>query len=113
MKGWKRKEKRMDNQLRLCQLRQLSIAKEIQRICKKHKIIFFLNAGTLLGAVRHQGFIPWDDDLDVGMLRSEYDRFIDIASKELDEAYFLQTWDSDPKYPMPFAKIRLNGTKYI
>lgn len=47
------------------------------------------------------------------MLRSEYDRFIDIASKELDEAYFLQTWDSDPKYPMPFAKIRLNGTKYI
>lgn len=103
----------MNDQLRRCQLKQLYIAKEIQRICEKNGIKFFLNAGTLLGAVRHNGFIPWDDDLDVGMLRVEYEKFVKIASSELGDEFFLQTWDTDPKYPMPFAKVRLNGTKYI
>lgn len=103
----------MNNQLRQCQLLQLDIAKEVKRICKKHNIQYFLNAGTLLGAIRHKGFIPWDDDLDIGMLRSEYEKFIKIAPKELSKKYFLQTWDSDPYYAMPFAKIRLNGTKYV
>ena len=103
----------MNNKLRQCQLRQLDIAKEVKRICKKYNIQYFLNAGTLLGAVRHNGFIPWDDDLDIGMLRNDYEKFINIAQKELAEKYFLQTWDSDPYYAMPFAKIRINGTKYI
>lgn len=106
-------KKKMDNQLRQCQLLQLNIAKEVKRICEKHNIKYFLNAGTLLGAIRHGGFIPWDDDLDIGMLRAEYDKFLEIAPVELNKKYFLQTWDSDPNYAMPFAKIRLNGTKYI
>jgi len=66
----------MDSSLRKAQLLQLDVALEIKRICERNGIQYFLIAGTLLGAVRHQGFIPWDDDLDIGMLRSDYERFI-------------------------------------
>lgn len=99
--------------LRKIQLKQLYIAKTIDRICKKYNINYFLNAGSLLGAVRHNGFIPWDDDLDIGMLRKDYNKFLEVLNQELDEDFFIQTWDYDENYPFPFLKIRLNGTKYI
>ena len=59
--------------------------KEFIRICEKHHLTYFAISGTAIGAVRHQGFIPWDDDMDVGMLRADYDRFIEIAKEEMDE----------------------------
>ena len=61
-------------QLRRCQLKQLTILEEIDRICRKHNITYWLDGGTLLGAVRHGGFIPWDDDIDIAMPLDEIGR---------------------------------------
>lgn len=92
---------------------QLIIAREIKRICDKHNIKYFIIAGTLLGAVRHGGFIPWDDDMDVGMLREDYEKFLKVAKTELGENFFLQTPETDKNYGLPFAKILLNGTVLV
>ena len=103
----------MNNEdLRKVQLVQLEIAKEVKRVCDDNNIKYFLTAGTLLGAVRHRGFIPWDDDLDIGMLRKDYDEFCKIAPKHLNSKYCFQTWDT-PLYPFPFGKVRKNGTIFI
>lgn len=85
---------------------------EMDRICKKHNIKYFLAGGTLLGAIRHNGFIPWDDDADVMMLREDYDKFLKIAQSELPSGLFLQTSDTDKHCHYPFAKIRLNNTMF-
>ncbi len=99
--------------LRKIQLAQLEISKEIRRVCEENDIKYFLDSGTLIGAVRHKGFIPWDDDMDIGMLREDYEKFLVIAPKSLSAEYFLQTWDSDEGYHLPFAKVRKLGTRYV
>lgn len=75
---------------------ELAILDEVERICKKHQLTYFLVHGSLLGAVRHKGFIPWDDDLDLAMPRVDYDRFVQIAPKELSENLSLHTPETDP-----------------
>lgn len=82
-------------------------------VCRKHKIQYMLFAGSALGAVRHGDFVPWDDDLDVVMLRSEYERFLEVAPGELDgEKYFVQKEFSD-HWPMFFSKLRKNNTAFL
>ena len=104
----------MDQQtLRKVQMILLEMLKDIDQVCKKHDIQYFLDSGTLIGAVRHKGFIPWDDDLDIGMLREDYEKFCKVAQDELGERYFWQTWDTDPNYPVPFGKVRKRGTLYV
>lgn len=98
--------------LRELQLCQLDIALDIKQICEENHINYFLIGGTLLGAVRHKGFIPWDDDLDIGMLRSDYEKFIQVCTSKLPDHLFLQTWDTDPYYGFSFAKIMLKGTTF-
>lgn len=101
-------------QLRRVQLVELDILLELDRICRKHQIHYFLCGGTLLGAVRHKGFIPWDDDVDVGFPRADYERFCQIFAREADsDKYFLQTWKSDPHYFWNYGKIRRLGTEYV
>ncbi len=91
----------------------LQLLGEFDRICRKHNIKFVLFAGSAIGAARHKGFIPWDDDIDVAMLRSDYERFMQAAPKELDEKiYFLQR-EFSAHWPMFFSKLRLNNTACI
>lgn len=90
----------------------LKILDEIDRLCRKYDIPYFLDSGTALGAIRHKGFIPWDDDADVGLLRKDYERFIEVAKTDLSPEFFLQTADIESEYPNFNAKIRLNGTHF-
>lgn len=103
----------LEKNLRQCQLKQLSILSEIDRICQKYQLTYWLDGGTLLGAVRHGGFIPWDDDIDLGMPADDLKRFIQIAPAELPEGLFLQTPQSDPENVSPIIKIRDLNSLYI
>ena len=89
---------------------QIEILEEIVRICEKHQLRYFLIYGTLIGAIRHKGFIPWDDDLDIGMPREDYEKFLRIAKEELGDSYFLQDMETQKKYWLTFAKVRKNNT---
>jgi len=92
---------------------QLEMFIEFIRVCEKEHLQWFVVGGTALGAVRHSGFIPWDDDIDVAMPREDYDKFIKVAQPYLPKHIFLQTIDTDKEYVNNFAKIRNSNTTYV
>ena len=92
---------------------ELSILKAFISVCDMLKLRYFLVEGTLLGAVRHGGFIPWDDDIDVALLREDYERFLREGQALLPDYYFLQTFRTDPGYAQNFAKIRDSRTTFV
>ena len=90
---------------------ELDLLNEFARICNKHKLSYVLAGGTCLGAIRHKGFIPWDDDIDVSMTREDYDRFAEVAEDDLDSAkYVFQSMDTEPNCGLVFGKLRKKGT---
>lgn len=102
-----------DYQIDMLHKLQMKIAGEIKRICVRHNIQFFLDAGTMLGAVRHKGFIPWDDDMDIGMLYEDYDRFLLFAENELGEDYYIDYYPKNQMNGRVFAKVRLKNTLFV
>jgi len=99
--------------LRKLQLLQLDILVDIDRLCKKLNLKYYIIAGTLLGAIRHQGFIPWDSDIDIAMYRKDYDFLIKEGNNHINSKYFIQSDYSDNKHQGSFAKVRINNTIYI
>lgn len=98
-------------ELRELQLLQLSVMKTVHKVCLKHKINYYLIAGSALGAVRHGGFIPWDDDIDIAMMRPEYESFKKIFYKEFDQSkFFLQSYETDVDYRPALMRLCIKGT---
>ncbi|MBE6159449.1 MAG: LicD family protein [Lactobacillales bacterium] len=98
--------------VRMLQLKLLTMMKEIDRVCKKNDIKYFLAGGSCLGAVRHKGFIPWDDDMDIAMSRSEYKKFINALEKDLGDDYVFHCYEKNKRFPVtwPAMKIRMKNT---
>lgn len=90
----------------------LEVMKYIDTLCRKHNITYYIMGGTALGAVRHGGFIPWDDDLDIFMVPSEYIKFKRVFEAENSPLFILQEWRTTPGY-LEYAKVRMNGTTFI
>ena len=93
---------------------QLDILNEFDRVCRKHNLRYILDFGTLLGAVRHNGFIPWDIDIDVSMLRDDYEKLMEIGPSEFRYPYFLQNQDTDDNhYGVPISRLRRSDTCFF
>ena len=122
------KDYRMDNPylaryrertLRKAQLKQLKLLRTVTGICDRYDIPYWLEGGTLLGAVRHGGFIPWDDDVDLSMRQADLERFLEVAPRELPPNLVLQTPETDPSMPGRGYKVRdldsfyVEGTDYF
>jgi lipopolysaccharide cholinephosphotransferase len=99
--------KMIDNKtIKEAQLIMLDMLIEFDKICKKHKLEYWLDSGTLLGGIRHDGFIPWDDDVDISMPVEDYKKFCEVAQSELKKSMFLQHAQTDREFPYDYMKIR-------
>ena len=103
----------MFEEIKDLQQKELEILKELKRVCDANESTYFLAFGTLIGAARHQGFIPWDDDIDVCMNYPDYEKFEEVCETQLKEGFFLQTRDTDPEAGLSFNTLRMDNTTLI
>lgn len=101
-------------ELRCVQETEIELLQEVDRICRKCKIHYNMVGGTMLGAIRHGGYIPWDDDADIGLLRREYEKFREACKTELDtDRFYFQEIRDTEGYRWGYGKLRKKGTKFI
>jgi lipopolysaccharide cholinephosphotransferase len=98
--------------LRKLQKMELEILRDFQDLCEKHGIDYFAGGGTAIGAVRHQGFIPWDDDIDVLLVRKDYEKFLKYAKREYSDKYEIMNAETSDKYPLMTTRWMYKGTKF-
>lgn len=99
-----------DEQLKMLQKTLLGILLDINEVCRENGIRYVLGGGSALGAVRHQGFIPWDDDIDINMARADYDRFIPLFREKFGERYWVHTPEDTDNYALLYTRVRKKGT---
>lgn len=99
--------------LRKLQLKELEILKDFDTLCRKHDIPYFIFYGSGIGALRHGGFIPWDDDIDVMLLREDFEKFCCVAKKECSDRYYLLSAEDDTNYPQINTHWGLKGTAFV
>jgi lipopolysaccharide cholinephosphotransferase len=99
--------------LKRLQQAQLEILRDFDAVCEKHNLPYFVVYGTAIGAVRHQGFIPWDDDTDVAMLRKDYEKFLEIVPREMGDKYKILTPEIDKNYACNVTHLQRKGTKFV
>lgn len=103
-----------DKELKRIQDIQIELISEVDRICNKCGIRYNMVGGTMLGAIRHKGHIPWDDDADIGFLRSEYEKFREVCKNELDpQKYYMQDFRDTDGYRWGYGKLRRRGTEFV
>ena len=107
------KKELTNEDLRRMQLLELDMIAEVDRVCNKHNINYVIYGGTLLGAIRHKGYIPWDDDADIAMLREDYNKFKKVSHEMNPDICWLQDHDTDPKYIWGYSKVRRTGTTLV
>lgn len=98
--------------IRAVQMKILEVMKYIDQLCRRHGITYYIMGGTALGAIRHGGFIPWDDDLDIFMTPGEYAKFKAAFEQDASQQFVIQEWRTTPHY-LEYAKVRMNGTTFI
>ena len=98
--------------LKRLQQTELNILKDFIALCEKHGLTYFGIAGTGIGALRHQGFIPWDDDIDVALPRDDFEKFIKLAEEELDDKYLIMNTEHYPNYPLMTTRLTLRGSEF-
>lgn len=101
-----------DGDLAKLQSIELDMLRVVDEFCREHDISYFLDGGTCIGAVRHGGFIPWDDDIDIGMMREDYEHFIKLFQADPPQGYSVHTFSDTPGYSYMFAKVYKDGTKF-
>ena len=103
-----------NEELREIQQKQLELICEVDRICRKNNITYCMVGGTMLGAIRHEGYIPWDDDADIGFLRTEYEKFRNACKNELnDDMFYFQDFRDTEGYRWGYGKLRRKGTQFV
>lgn len=106
------KEEERNRTLRKLQLEELEILKAFDKVCRKHNLRYYIVGGCLIGAVRHGGFVPWDDDIDVSMPRKDFEKLLRIAPTEFKDEFFLQNQKTEKNCYFYYAKLRKNGTYF-
>ena len=102
-----------DEQFRKMQLLELDMIEEVDRVCRKYNINYIIFGGTMLGAIRHKGYIPWDDDADITMLREDYEKFKEHMNELDPKICYFQDHTTDPYYRWGYGKVRRTGSEYI
>lgn len=99
--------------LRKVQENEIEILKDFIDICEKNNLVYFGIAGTAIGAIRHGGFIPWDDDIDVAMPREDFDRFVEIAKQQYNDKYMVMNGVENENYPLLTTRWMIRGTEFV